>query len=123
MTQERCSSTVCPCSKSLTPDGYVWLCVKKKSSAETGVWLSAYTTSRHRPASQDFQVQVVPPGVCPAVRCAVIEIGPRVSVSPPPIVCTLLTGGYVFSTPYCGSFGPDVPRSSTGPLCAVARTV
>jgi len=34
-----------------------------KSGAETELRLSAYTMSRQRPFSQDFQVQEVPPGV------------------------------------------------------------
>ena len=40
---------------------------KRSITADTALRLSAYTKLRQRSCSQDFQVQDVPPGVCPGV--------------------------------------------------------
>src|SRR5438552_2307227 len=60
--------------------------------------------SRQFPSSHDFQVQLVPPGVWPDVRCAVTAICPTLKVSLSARVSTCATSAIGDMTPNWGSF-------------------
>src|SRR6266850_2145980 len=57
--------------------------VNLNPGADMGFKLSAYTMLRQRSASHERHVQVVLPGVCPGVKCAVSASSPtrRISLS------------------------------------------
>src|SRR5437899_11080209 len=91
--------------------------------ADTAFKLSAYPTSAQRASSHDFRVQVVLPGVCPGVRCAVIASGPTRRTSPSLTTRTLFTRGNSFESwpkPNWGSSVVFSPRLSALAPCALA---
>ena len=87
--------------------------LKRYSSAETALMLSAKTISRHFPFSQLVQCQLVPPGECPGVAIAVSVWLPILSVSPSPINRSTFTPSTGSNNPFCGSDGCTVPLSAS----------
>ena len=69
------------------------------------------TTSRDRPPSVTFNVQVVQPRECPGVRCATSVVPPSVTVSP----------SWMTRSIGCG-LPPGCIRSSAGTSSAIATT-
>src|SRR6185503_20997820 len=73
-----------------------------KPSADTGLRLSAYTTSTQRGPSHDFHVQLVPPGVCPGVMRAITISEPTFKICPWRTTSTFFTRSIGGRMPYCG---------------------
>src|SRR5688572_4812940 len=96
-----------------------------KPGAETELRLSAYTMLWQLSPSHDFQVQEVPPGVCPGVKCAVIAMPPTRSVSPSAMTRTLATAGKLLCAgpkSNCGSSPVGPPLSSARFAAGLAAT-
>src|SRR5262245_53646839 len=122
MSQGSCSTVVMLRRKVSTMLGWDASPVNRKPGDETAFRLSAYTMLRQRAPSQEPHVHVVPPGVCPGVKWAVISWGPMRKVSPSLTTRTFDTGGYVLSSAYCGSSEVGAPCSSAFAPAALAAT-
>jgi hypothetical protein len=78
--------------------------------------------SRHPAASQDRQVQVMLPAVCPGVARAVITVLPTRSVSPSRTLRSRATGAKGASCAAWGSSGPLFPAARADAPARLATT-
>ena len=75
--------------------------------------------------SHDCQLQLVPPGVCPGVKCAVRAMrgsSPTRMTSPSRMVRTLAVAGNASPPTNCGSLGSGFPDRMTDALLGLTAT-